>query len=109
MPEGRLYGLVGSVDQFCHVVPFRCCHHGRMYGQGDVAPAREFFEARKHIESPLDGYGHHRQIEFLCQQEGAALELAHLAGESARTFGKHHYRHAVGQQPLGAVHGAAQR
>lgn len=63
---------------------------GRMNDQSQAVPVGKMKVAHSwhHIETSIDGDGHNRQLEFVCQLEGSSAENAHVSGESARTFGE---------------------
>lgn len=55
------------------------------------------FGARQDGERTVDGERHHRQLQFVGQEEGTLLEWYHLAIIGARPLGEYHQRDAVAQ------------
>ena len=46
--------------------------------------------AGKYLKRTVDGNGHYRQLQFICQLEGSSLEVSHVTGECACSFGEYY-------------------
>lgn len=57
------------------------------------------------IETTIEGDGDDGELQGVGQLEGAAAEVAHVAGKGASPFGKHGQRSAALQVGFGGAHG----